>query len=332
MEELADAVRNLLAWRHVCDRVEDLDLTYQQSAMAGRRRDDADSTVDMRLAGAYIWALVPDQPASGGPPGWRVLKAESSQPRLADRVAVKLRQEGLLATVYGARSVRIDLDGPLAPVWSRGHISVGDLWSYYLRYPYLTRLRDRSVLDAAVRSVLDEFLWEAEGFALADGFDEATGRYWGLAIPHESSFGAVTDSTLLVLPGVARQQQEADRAEAAAGTATAGGPAAGEQQPFDGPVPAGAGGPDAPPAGAPAGPDNVRFFGAVRLNPARYGRDLTRVAQEVLQHLAAVEGSQLEIRVEISAVKPEGFPSDTVRIVTENARTLKFDQFGFEKD
>jgi hypothetical protein len=52
----------------------------------------------------------------------------------------------------------------------------------------------------------------------------------------------------------------------------------------------------------------------------------------VLQHLAAVDGAQLEIRVEISAIKPDGFPDDKVRIVTENARTLKFDQFGFEND
>jgi hypothetical protein len=80
------------------------------------------------------------------------------------------------------------------------------------------------------------------------------------------------------------------------------------------------------------GPENVRFFGAMQLNPERYGRDLTRVAQEVLQHLAAVNGAQLEVRVEISAVKADGFPPDTVRIVTENARTLKFEPFGFEND
>jgi hypothetical protein len=56
------------------------------------------------------------------------------------------------------------------------------------------------------------------------------------------------------------------------------------------------------------------------------------VAQEVVQHLAAVEGVQLDVKVEVSAVKTDGFPEEKVRIVTENARTLKFDQFGFEDE
>jgi predicted AAA+ superfamily ATPase len=334
MEELADAVRDLLAWRHVCERAQDLDLTYQQSAMAQRRRDDADSTVDMRIAGAYIWVLVPDQPDPARPLAWQVLKAESAHQRLADRVTVKLRQEGLLAKLYGARNVRMDLEGPLSSVWSRGHVPVGDLWSFYCRYPYLTRLRDRTVLDAGVRSVLDELGWEVEGFALADGFDETSGRYQGLAIPHEGSFGQVSDATLLVLPAIARRQQEADLAAAAAGAGSVGvdGADAGDVQGSGGTVLSGGRGSSERPPVVQRGPENVRFFGAMQLNPERYGRDLTRVAQELLQHLAAVDGAQLQVRVEITAVKADGFPPDTVRIVTENARTLKFEPFGFEND
>ncbi len=40
----------------------------------------------------------------------------------------------------------------------------------------------------------------------------------------------------------------------------------------------------------------------------------------------------LEITVEISARKADGFPEDKIRIVTENACTLKFEQYGFEND
>lgn len=32
------------------------------------------------------------------------------------------------------------------------------------------------------------------------------------------------------------------------------------------------------------------------------------------------------------ATNADGFNADTVRVVTENARTLKFDQHGFERD
>jgi hypothetical protein len=89
-----------------------------------------------------------------------------------------------------------------------------------------------------------------------------------------------------------------------------------------------------PPAGpgpaTPPAPRNTRFFGTVRLDPERYGRDINRLYQEVIQHLAAPEGVDLEITVEITASKKDGFPDDKTRIVSENARTLKIDQFGFE--
>ena len=38
----------------------------------------------------------------------------------------------------------------------------------------------------------------------------------------------------------------------------------------------------------------------------------------------------LEITVEISASRKDRYPDDKARIVTENARTLKFDQAAFE--
>ena len=77
-------------------------------------------------------------------------------------------------------------------------------------------------------------------------------------------------------------------------------------------------------------PRNTRFYGTVRLDPERFGRDINRLYQEVIQHLAAPEGVDLEITVEISAPKKDGYPDDKARIVTENARTLKFDPYSFE--
>ncbi|MEU3630907.1 Swt1 family HEPN domain-containing protein [Streptomyces fradiae] len=325
-EELAEATRDYLAWTSICERVEELNLTAQQRAQAERRRDQAHDTVRLRIAAAYIWALLPEQPDPARPASWQVLKAEGSQERLAERVTVKLRQNGLLTTTYGARNVRMDLDGPLRAAWERGHVTVGDLWSYYRRYPYLTRLRDRGVLDRAVRGVLDEITWAQEGFALAEGHEASSGRYVGLAIPHEDGFGQISDATLLVSPTLAEAQREGEQA-AAAPTAGANEPPAAE------PVPevTGPGTTSAPtPSPETEAPANTRFFGVYHVNPERYSRDLTRLAQEVLQHLAAVEGVELTISVEISAVKPDGFSGDKVRVVTENARTLKFDPYGFE--
>ncbi|MHB8448967.1 MAG: Swt1 family HEPN domain-containing protein [Mycobacteriales bacterium] len=327
MEELAEATCDYLAWTDVSGRVTDLNLTAQQAQLATERKRQANDTVNARIAATYIWALVPEQADPARPSGWQIVKAEGSQDRLADRVTAKLRQGGLLATTYGARNVRMDLDGPLASVWQQGHVMFADLWAYYRRYPYLTRLRDRSVLESAVRSVLDEITWELEGFALAEGYDEANGSYRGLAVPHENSFGQVTDSTVLVAPALARAQRQTER------------PSEIDVMPAPGADPTsrvvpGPGVALAPPGDAdgdhPAA--TTRFYGVVKVSPERYGRDMSRVAQEILQHLAAASSAELEVTIEVTAVSADGFTPETIRTVTENAKTLKFDQFGFESE
>jgi hypothetical protein len=94
---------------------------------------------------------------------------------------------------------------------------------------------------------------------------------------------------------------------------------------------AGPAGTDTTTAGpAASGPRNTRFYGVAKINPERYGRDFNRLQQEIIQHLAAPEGVDLEISVEITARKQDGYPDDKVRIVAENARTLKLDSFSFE--
>jgi hypothetical protein len=60
-------------------------------------------------------------------------------------------------------------------------------------------------------------------------------------------------------------------------------------------------------------------------------RDATAVIEEVAQHLSGLLGSKVEITMEIHAELPEGVPEHIVRTVTENCRTLKFTNYGFEE-
>jgi hypothetical protein len=82
----------------------------------------------------------------------------------------------------------------------------------------------------------------------------------------------------------------------------------------------------------PPRPSNTRFFGTTTLNPDFYARDFGRITSEVIQHLAAVEGVELEVRLEITAVAKKGFDESKVRTISENAQTLKFEQSGFEAE
>jgi hypothetical protein len=44
-----------------------------------------------------------------------------------------------------------------------------------------------------------------------------------------------------------------------------------------------------------------------------------------------VDGSQAEISLEVNITSPNGLPSQAVRTVSENCRTLKVQDFGFEE-
>ena len=71
------------------------------------------------------------------------------------------------------------------------------------------------------------------------------------------------------------------------------------------------------------------FVGSVRLGQV-VGRDAARVADEVIAHLAALPGADVEVSLEITVRTPQGVSEEVVRIVSENANALKFDHASFE--
>jgi len=81
----------------------------------------------------------------------------------------------------------------------------------------------------------------------------------------------------------------------------------------------------------PQTPQLRRFHGSVTLDARRLGRDASRIAEEVVQHLSSIVGADVQITLDIQAGLPENASDKLVRDVTENCRTLKFDDFGFEE-
>jgi len=75
-----------------------------------------------------------------------------------------------------------------------------------------------------------------------------------------------------------------------------------------------------------------RFHGSVTLDTTRVGRDAGRIAGEVIAHLSGLVGADAKVTLEIQAEVPSGAPDNVVRTVTENCRTLKFSDHGFEKE
>jgi len=78
-------------------------------------------------------------------------------------------------------------------------------------------------------------------------------------------------------------------------------------------------------------PDTELSPGSVTLDARRLGRDASRITEEVVRHLSSIVGADVQITLDIQAELPENASDKLVRDVTENCRTLKFDEFGFEE-
>ena len=62
------------------------------------------------------------------------------------------------------------------------------------------------------------------------------------------------------------------------------------------------------------------------------GQNASRIADEVIAHLAGRVGAKVKVPLEVEAEVPTGVPDQVVRTVTENSRTLKFTSQGFERE
>jgi Swt1-like HEPN/Protein of unknown function (DUF499) len=311
IDELEHSVREFLGWSEILTKGDELDLTTSQRNQATERKTKAGETVDTRLLGAYQWALVPH----GQPIEVQATKVEGQATSLAERVSRRLGNDGALTVQHAAPAIRHQLDTAASKLWEGGHVSVGGLWRLYAEYPYMPRLRDRRVLDAGLTG--PQLLWDREGFALADGYDEATGKYRGLVLPTDGITVAVTDATLIVRPERAQAQRALELS-------------ADETTPEPGV------GPD-PGLGSGSGPEplltpsRTRFFGSKRLQADRYASDFKKLADEILGPLGATPGVTLNVTIEIEATTPDGFDDAKARTVSENAATLNFEQSGFEE-
>jgi len=325
LQDLDEATRRYLAWESILDERETLNLDPQQVKQAETQRAAADGAVMGRLAETYQWVLVPVQSSPKATVEWKALPL-TGQDALAVRASKKLRPGELLITGFAATRLRMELDR--VPLWRGDHVAIKQLVEDFARYPYLPRLKDPEVLISAIREGLALLTWEQESFAYADGFDEGAGRYRGLRGGQHVRLADADAPGLLIKPDVARKQLDAESA-----ARSAAGPPGEPSADRGGAILPGTG-PQATPA--PPGPIEPprprRFHGTITLDPTRVGRDASRIADEVIAHLAGLVGSTVKVTLEVEAEIPTGAPENVVRTVTENCRTLKFGSSGFEAD
>ncbi|MDU3131259.1 MAG: DUF499 domain-containing protein, partial [Bradyrhizobium sp.] len=319
LQDLDEALRKYLAWSSIVAEVKELNLDEHQRRQAETQKQAADSAVMARLPETYQWILVPEQSSPQASVVWQASRLTGSD-ALAVRASKKLRSDELLVASLGSTILRKHLDG--VPLWRGDHVAVKQLIDDFARYLYLPRLAGPEVLLQAIRDGLAMLTWRADTFGYAESYDEAASRYRGLNGGRGLNISADSPG-LLVKPDVASKQLDAET-PSPAGPGRTPGASGGGTDPRPGP-----GGTIHTP---PAAPQLRRFHGSVRVDSTRVGRDASRIADEVIAHLAGQVGAEVIVTIEIEAKLPNGASDQLVRTVTENSRTLKFDNQGFETE
>jgi hypothetical protein len=315
LEELHSAVRKYLAWDSLDNEKAVLNLDEYQRKQVESKLKSANEAVDARIPETYQWLLVPGKKDPKGPDAWEEARL-SGDGSLAARAARKMKGQGALITDFGGIALRHEIDK--IPLWRGDHVSTHQLAEDFFKYLYLSRIKDAGVLVRAIEEGVGILTWNPETFGYAERYDEKSSRYQGLAGGARIRARIDKDS-VLVKPQVAAQQiAEREGTPAPVSVSPPGG------RLFEGERP------EIP--GTPAPAKATRFHGSVALDPTRLGRDASRIAEEVVQHLNALVGSEVDLTLEIHAKIPSGTPENIFRTVTENCRTLKFKDSGFEEE
>jgi len=317
LDALLNAVAHYLAWKSIEGDSTPLNLDKFQESQAQGKVKEFDSTVDLRLQGTYAWGIAPRQNDPASEIEWEEFKV-GGEGSLGERASARFTTEWVLRSKFPGVELRTNLDKYL---WTeREHVSVAQLAEWFSRYLYLPRVTSRQVIELAVQDGASVMNVD-DTFAVAGLFDEAKKRYSGLKVG-EGLPGVIDRTTLVVKPSVARAQRERERHPS--GPPRLG---SGEMGKVDAPLSQRGGSI----ATAPKLPPNV-FNCSVRLDGERVVRETGRVVMEVLEHLSVLPGAEVNVTLELRVSVPDGVKEDVVRTVSENAKTLKFQTFSFERE
>jgi hypothetical protein len=254
-----------------------------------------------------------------------VESTEPGRPFDLDHLALTARERaGVPTAVYEKASAKIKealggetLSTGLTELWpaDRPHLPVAEVAEWFATYVYLPKLRDRVVLEAAIRDALAKL---DPKFAYAERFHDASGKYAGL-LWQKAPIDPMPPTALLVRPEVAMAQLR-----------TAGLPPQPEPAPRtpDG----GSDAIPAPPPGPSPRQQPRRFVGSVEIDMVRPVKSFEAIFSAVVVELQRTRGAKVRVTVDIEADAEDEFSEADIGVVRDNTRQLKFkaESTGFE--
>lgn len=335
LHNLETEVKRFLAWKSILSDKEDLNLDGAQLREAENSLNSSNSAVETQMKETYCWLLVPyiDPDVDISAVQWERSNLGGGDDEIVSKAIGKMRQSEQIITSWAPALLKMCLDELL---WKDAdHITVKQLWEYLCTYCYLPRLANYGVLQDAILKGAHS----TEFYGIAAGYDGT--RYLDLKL--DESVMSINQSDFLVKPAIAMKQIMEEREPSGQGSGEftdgtwppdgnfADGGMSGQG---DAGTNAGTNGKKPPVGGVPRqkGGDATRFFMSAKLDDTRINKNVNDYVTEIIQHLMAVDGADIELTLEVSVKAPNGIPASTVRTVSENCRTLKVEDFGFEEN
>lgn len=312
-----EVIRRALAWAQI---VEDRRLQEQMTqAQVADARDKAKTQKEAAVKAvraAWNHVLYPAQASEAG----RAFDLEHVQLTARERTSIpsavfeKIKADSLISDKLGPDTFW----NKISPYWPDGaaHLAIADVADWFASYAYLPKVRDRVVVDQAIRDGVAKL---DAAFGYADSFDVSTGRYANLvfakAAPEIFPAGALILSQHAARSAVDQSSsQSASEADGRQGEST------------DVDMPAD----PAKPSDQPKGP--TRFFGSVEIDMVRPIKAVETILEAVVMQLQHAPGAKVKVMLDVEAVAPDGFSESDVSVVRDNAKQLKFkpESTGFE--
>lgn len=322
---LRDLVRRYLAWQSIVDDADELNLDKHHEKDANKNRDDAEKRIEGSLRDTYKYLLAPMQEADDG--GVTQVSWEDETLQLSNTPYDKAIErathdkEWVISGIKGWAPKHLH---DLLAKWfwkdDRPSVSVRKVWLDLCKYLYMPRLASSDVFVATIK----DGIRHKDFFGYA-GSEKSPGVYQGLLF---GTTGGVylDDTSLLVRPDaatIASAPRPVEVPDDAALHDQRTGYAEGEESqvaPSSSQVPARA-----------ATQSFRRFHGTVDIAPSDPISSFSEIVQNVVEQFTMQYGTSVTISIDIEARRSDKFDLKTVRIVRENAATLKFKTAEFEE-
>ncbi|MGH6680818.1 MAG: DUF499 domain-containing protein, partial [Bradyrhizobium sp.] len=307
-----EAMRKALAWSEIlADKGHRKQLTEGQIKDAEERakthRDGAEKAV--RAAWSHIFYPVRSETPGKPFDLEHALLTARDRPAIPPAVYDKVKTDGIVLERLGAESLWLAL-GPIWPA-DRPRLLLTEVAGWFAEYCYLPKLRDKVVLQAAIREAAGRL---APDFGYADGYDEATALFRNLVwARHPPDIPAPTAVLVRAAEALAQAAEAAPKPPANGG---ASGQSSDTTTTHDGVSPS-----SRPP---PERHRPQRFYGSVEIDTARPVKAFDTIFNAVVMELQRTPGAKVKLTLEIEGEAPDGFADEDVSVIRDNVKQLKF--------